>query len=78
MDGRIQTRNYEGQNGKVYVTEILAENVQFLDSKGSNNQSNTNTSTNRQTQNNSNYTKIDDDPFSGGKTIDIQDSDLPF
>src|SRR5690554_3316242 len=35
LDGRIQTRNYEGQDGKkVYVTEILAESVQFLDSKG--------------------------------------------
>ena len=32
VDGRIQTRNYEGQDGKrVYVTEILAESVQFLE-----------------------------------------------
>ena len=36
VDGRIQTRNYEGQDGKrVYVTEILAESVQFLEPKGS-------------------------------------------
>lgn len=34
VDGRIQTRNYEGQDGKrVYVTEILAESVQFLEPK---------------------------------------------
>ena len=32
VDGRVQTRNYEGQDGKrVYVTEILAESVQFLE-----------------------------------------------
>ncbi|MFJ7978093.1 single-stranded DNA-binding protein [Peribacillus sp. JNUCC 23] len=32
VDGRVQTRNYEGQDGKrVYVTEIQAESVQFLE-----------------------------------------------
>ena len=35
IDGRIQTRNYENQEGrKVYVTEIVADRVEFLDSKG--------------------------------------------
>ncbi|EJQ7117480.1 single-stranded DNA-binding protein, partial [Listeria monocytogenes] len=34
VDGRVQTRNYEGNDGKrVYVTEIVAESVQFLESK---------------------------------------------
>ena len=34
IDGRIQTRNYENQEGrKVYVTEIVADRVEFLDSK---------------------------------------------
>ncbi|MDR7000018.1 single-stranded DNA-binding protein [Neobacillus niacini] len=32
VDGRVQTRNYEGQDGKrVYVTEVVAESVQFLE-----------------------------------------------
>ncbi|WP_395761061.1 single-stranded DNA-binding protein [Bacillus sp. 3G2] len=32
VDGRLQTRNYDGQDGKrVYVTEVLAESVQFLE-----------------------------------------------
>ncbi|HLO12663.1 MAG TPA: single-stranded DNA-binding protein [Pseudoneobacillus sp.] len=36
VDGRVQTRSYEGQDGKrVYVTEIMAESVQFLEPKGS-------------------------------------------
>ena len=35
VDGRIQTRSYEGQDGKrVYVTEVVAESVQFLEPKG--------------------------------------------
>ncbi|MDC2866790.1 single-stranded DNA-binding protein [Bacillus sp. CGMCC 1.60114] len=36
VDGRLQTRNYDGQDGKrVYVTEVLAENVQFLEPRNS-------------------------------------------
>lgn len=32
--GRIQTRNYEGRDGKkVYVTEIVLEQVEFVESK---------------------------------------------
>ena len=38
LDGRIQTRNYQGKDGNtVYVTEIVANSVQFLESKGTNN-----------------------------------------
>ena len=34
VDGRLQTRNYDDQNGKKrYVTEVVAENVEFLDNK---------------------------------------------
>ena len=36
ISGRIATRNYENKEGqKVYVTEIIADEVQFLDSKKS-------------------------------------------
>ncbi|MDQ0177191.1 single-stranded DNA-binding protein [Bacillus chungangensis] len=32
--GRIQTRNYENQEGiKVYITEVIAESVRFLGKK---------------------------------------------
>jgi single-strand DNA-binding protein len=34
VDGRIQTRNYEDQTGKtVYITEVVCETVQALESK---------------------------------------------
>lgn len=36
VTGRIQTRNYENQQGqRVYVTEVVVENFQFLESKNS-------------------------------------------
>lgn len=34
IEGRIQTRSYDNQQGqKVYVTEVVADSVQFLESK---------------------------------------------
>lgn len=34
IEGRIQTRNYENQQGqKVYITEVLAENFSLLESR---------------------------------------------
>lgn len=36
VDGTIQTRSYDAQDGsKRYVTEIVADNVEFLNSKSS-------------------------------------------
>lgn len=69
VEGRIQTRNYENNEGKrVYVTEIIADNVRFLESGNSRNQSSPPPSE----PNNK-------DPFSDdGKPIDIADDDLPF
>lgn len=51
IDGRIQTRNYENNQGqKVYVTEVIAESVQFINTKRDNN---TATAAQAQTQTNS-------------------------
>lgn len=36
VEGRIQTRSYEKDGKKVYVTEIIAESVHLLDSKKEN------------------------------------------
>lgn len=34
IEGRIQTRNYDDNNGRrVYVTEVVAERVEFLESR---------------------------------------------
>lgn len=84
IDGRIQTRNYEGQDGKrVYVTEVVAESIQFLEPKsksdGDSSQRNgtyTNGGGNSQSQSQG-FTRVDD-PFAGSGSIDINDDDLPF
>jgi single-strand DNA-binding protein len=76
VDGRIQTRNFEGQDGKrVFITEVVAESVQFLEPKQSNSQGNN--QNNNQSQN---QTRVDNDPFknTGGASIDLSDDDLPF
>ncbi|PLR78294.1 single-stranded DNA-binding protein [Bacillus sp. V3-13] len=91
VDGRIQTRSYEGQDGKrVYVTEVLAESVQFLEPRGASGdrgeggynspreQSSPFGGNNNQNQRNQGYTRVDEDPFANTGQIDISDDDLPF
>lgn len=37
VDGRLQSRTYENKEGqRVYVTEVVADSVQFLEPKGAN------------------------------------------
>jgi single-strand DNA-binding protein len=71
VDGRLQTRSYEGQNGRVFVTEVIADSVSFLDSKSKStpNENKANTGQNK---------PLDDDPFADmGTPIDLPDN-LPF
>ena len=71
VEGRVQVRNYENSEGKrVYVTEIVADNVRFLEG-------------NRDSQRDPNEPdhrrNYDKDPFADdGKPIDIDDDSLPF
>ncbi len=75
VDGRLQTRSYENNNGqRIYVVEVMCESVQFLEPKGSSNRSQNNGQPQYQQQPNFN-----DDPFANeGNPIDISDDDLPF
>ncbi len=85
IDGRIQTRNYEDQNGqKRYVTEVVADNVQFLDTKASREQRE-NSSVNpynlgdTKPEKEVNLNDIPEDPFKDfGEEIKIEENDLPF
>lgn len=91
IDGRLQTRSYDDQNGqKRYVTEVVADNVEFLGSKNSSNNSNNNSAST------SNFgaeptpydfgpssepktTDVDSNPFADfGSSIEISDDELPF
>ncbi|EAC2297643.1 single-stranded DNA-binding protein [Listeria monocytogenes] len=88
VDGRVQTRNYEGNDGKrVYVTEIVAESVQFLEPKqnaveGSTPNNNQNEASYSNNNKNGSYrassSQKSDSFASEGKPIDINPDDLPF
>lgn len=73
VTGRIQTRSYENQQGqRVYVTEVVADNFQLLESRSNNEKRQDD-----KLQQNTNTNKAESDPFNGS-SIDIGDDDLPF
>ncbi len=92
IDGRIQTRSYDDQNGqRRYVTEVVADNVEFLGSKGSSNNTNMNVKESSQPVNSEptpydfgpanepKTTDVDSNPFADfGSSIEISDDELPF
>ena len=69
VTGRIQTRSYDNQQGqRVYVTEVVAETFQLLESKGQGNQTQQRPQTQQQAP----------DFSRQGAPMDISDDDLPF
>src|SRR5690606_2332565 len=89
VDGRIQTRSYDNQEGRrVYVTEVVAESVQFLEPRGASNRQNPPSAgypdfdarpfgSDNQNQNQG-PSRNEDSIFNSGQPIDISDDDLPF
>ena len=82
VDGRIQSRSYENQEGRrIFVTEVVADSVQFLEPKNSNGgQPDTyRQQTQSQTQRGQNTKPQGQNPFANtNDPIDISDDDLPF
>ena len=71
LTGRIQTRNYENQQGqRVYITEVVADSFQMLESKGGAKQ-------NEESQNDTapNFARNGSNDIPG---TEISDDDLPF
>ena len=65
ITGRVQTRNYENQQGqRVYVTEVVAESFQLLE----------------KCDNSANQNSMAEQmpPSFAGDPMDIKDDDLPF
>lgn len=92
ITGRIQTRNYENQQGqRVYVTEVVADNFQLLESRtaregqgGGYNAGNSysggndyNSSYQTPAQSTPNFAR-EESPFGTTNPMDISDDDLPF
>lgn len=71
ITGRIQTRSYENQQGqRVYVTEVVAETFQLLESKGQGNQQGQQRQAQQQTP--------DFSRNANTNPLDITEEDLPF
>lgn len=72
VTGRIQTRNYDNQQGqRVYVTEVVADRFQLLESKGDN-QGQT------QQQNAAPNFARNNNQQMATNPLEISDDDLPF
>lgn len=68
VEGRIQTRSYDGSDGhKVYVTEVVCDLVQLLESRKKETQEPT-----------PNYSGDSFEDFNAGPALDISSDDLPF
>lgn len=73
VTGRVQTRNYDNQQGqRVYVTEVVADSFQLLESRSNNEKRHDD-----KQQQNTNTNNSATDPFNGS-SIDIGDDELPF
>ncbi len=69
VEGRIQTRSYESNGTTRYITEVLCDNVQFLETK----KDGTNGTTKVEQSDNS----TQEDQYAG-KISSVDDNDLPF
>ena len=87
--GRIQTRTWEDEQGqKRYVTEVVADNVEFIGSRNSSgNSNNMNSSASNAGPTPYDFgdtpepkgTDVDSNPFADfGSSIEISDDELPF
>jgi single-strand DNA-binding protein len=84
VEGRIQTRNYDNNEGKrTYVTEVIASNVEFLgsanDNRGNNNNPQFDENPFDSMEPIMDTTSVDNDPFASfGEKVEISDNELPF
>ncbi|HDC9973557.1 TPA: single-stranded DNA-binding protein [Staphylococcus aureus] len=84
VDGRLQSRNYENQEGRrVFVTEVVCDSVQFLEPKNTNDsQQDLYQQQVQQTRGQSQYSNnkpVKDNPFANANgPIELNDDDLPF
>ncbi len=79
VEGRIQTRNYDDANGRrVYVTEVVCDSVQRLESRNSSEARGNNASQSAPIQDSYFADAPSYDDFNVGPSLDISSDDLPF
>lgn len=74
VDGRLQTRNYESNGKRVYVTEVVCENLRMLQSKNSSGRDSSSESYEPVKR----EEKVQENPDFEDAGFDISDEDLPF
>lgn len=80
VDGHIQTRNYDKQDGtKVYVTEILAERLELIRDKSGSNQTSVEDATEKHVQHSMSMPKsLENNVDDFSNDLGINPDDLPF
>ena len=79
ITGRIQTRNYENQQGqRVYVTEVIADNFQMLESRNQQQEQQHAQPQQAKQQSSAPNFGRDSDPFSSDSPMGLNSDDLPF
>ena len=79
VDGRIQTGSYEKDGVKRNTFDVIANNVQFLDSKNKGTNDFESNVTPDSFSNEPETSSVKDDPFADfGSSIEINDDELPF
>lgn len=75
VEGTIQTGSYDKDGQRIYTTDVIVNNVQFLEPRDKvSNQGGQSPQSNQQQQQ-----QPTNDPFQNdGKQVDISDDDLPF
>lgn len=78
VEGRLQVRSYDGNDGqRHWVTEVVAEQVEFVGSKGHGN--NQNDSGTGNTDGSNADSSSGNNPYAGlGEEVVFDDNDLPF
>ena len=79
VSGRIQARSYDAKDGtKRYVTEVVADEVQFLDSKGSGANSGQYNGNNEESSFKTNDNTNNKSTDYGADMTPVDDGDIPF
>ncbi|MDD6383941.1 MAG: single-stranded DNA-binding protein [Streptococcus hyointestinalis] len=79
ITGRIQTRNYENQQGqRVYVTEVVGETFQVMESRKDQQGGQNQGGYSNPSQATQNFARDNSEPFGNSSPMDISEDDLPF
>lgn len=79
ITGRIQTRNYENQQGqRVYVTEVVGETFQVMESRKDQQGGQNQGGYSNPSQATPNFARDNSEPFGNSSPMDISEDDLPF